>query len=640
MLRTQSDRHGKGQLIRATFIGLVLIVPNIIWLVRTELVRGVYPTWLTLFPNVVFIIFVLALLSRLLGRVSSRFALVNHELAIIYIILSVSTAIFARDSMRILFHYMGAAHWYATAENDWASLFWKYLPDWLIVSDQATLERFYRGGEPLYFNDYLRVWATPLLIWGGVAFLVVFVMGCISGIMRRQAVEHEHLSYPVIQLPLYMSDTSRSFLSNKLMWIGFGIAGSVDIFNGLHFLYPPVPSLGIYVNLGQYFNERPFNAIGWTPLCFYPFAVGFSFMMPLNLSFSCWIFYLLLKLEMVLRSALGLRFVSGYTRYGGHQAFGAWLCLAVTWIWIGRRHLQHVLLTAIGKRRADDEKEVMSYRKLVVSMVLAIFALIAFSVKAGFPVWASAAFILIYFLVAISVARMRAQLGPPTHDIDQIGPEEPLIVFLGTRRIGARSLAIFPLFSWLGSWNYRGHPIGPQIEGLKIAEENRVSARKIFAIMMCAAGLTVFVGPWLYMHCAYDVGIDMSHSSHVGLRLYKRWARRLINMPGADWTAGMEMGIGFGVTLILSIMQRLFLFWPLHPLGYAIAGGSYIMSWLWFSIFVGWLCKMLLMKYGGARLYRRVSFLFLGALLGQFVVGSSWNLLGALLNKEFYGFFP
>jgi hypothetical protein len=111
-------------------------------------------------------------------------------------------------------------------------------------------------------------------------------------------------------------------------------------------------------------------------------------------------------------------------------------------------------------------------------------------------------------------------------------------------------------------------------------------------------------------------------------------------MPGADWTAGMEMGIGFGVTLILSIMQRLFLFWPLHPLGYAIAGGSYIMGWLWFSIFVGWLCKMVLMRYGGARLYRRVSFLFLGALLGQFVVGSSWNLLGALLNKAFYGFFP
>lgn len=640
MLRPQPDEPGKGQLIRAAFIGLALIAPNIMWLVRTELVRGVYPTWLTLFPNVVFIIFVLALLSRLLKRFGSRLALADHELAVIYVILSVSTAVFARDSMRILFHYMGAAHWYATAENDWASLFWKYLPDWLIVSDQATLEHFYRGGEPLYFSDYLRVWAKPFLIWGCVAFLVVFVMGCISSIMRRQAVEHEHLSYPVIQLPLYMSDSSRNFLGNKLMWIGFGIAGGIDILNGLHFLYPAVPHLDIYVNIGQYFNEKPLNAIGWTPLCFYPFAVGFSYMMPLSLSFSCWIFYLLLKLEMVLRSALGLRFVSGYTRYGGHQAFGAWLCLAVTWIWAARRHLRHVLLVAMGKKEPDDDKEAMSYRKVVVSMVLAVLALIAFSAKAGFPVWVSVIFILIYFLVALSVARMRAQLGPPTHDIDQVGPEEPLIVFLGTRRIGAQSLAIFPLFSWLGSWNYRGHPIGHQLEGLKIADEAHVPARKVFIIMMCGVGLTVLIGPWLYMRCAYGVGIDLSRSSHVGLRLYRRWSSRLINMPGADWTAGMEMGIGFGMTLVLSIMQRLFLFWPLHPLGYAIAGGSYIMSWLWFSILVGWLCKLVLLKYGGARLYRRMSFLFLGALLGQFVVGSSWTLLGALLNKEFYGFFP
>jgi len=51
MLRPQPDEPGKGQLIRAAFIGLALAVPNIMWLVRTELVRGVYPTWLTLFPT-------------------------------------------------------------------------------------------------------------------------------------------------------------------------------------------------------------------------------------------------------------------------------------------------------------------------------------------------------------------------------------------------------------------------------------------------------------------------------------------------------------------------------------------------------------------------------------------------------------
>ena len=627
------------ELVRGACVGLILVGPNIAWLIGTELVRGVYPTWLTLFPNVIFILFVLTLLSHLLKRFLPGLALSGKELAVIYVILSASTAVFARDSMRILFHYIGAGHWYATPENDWASLFWRHLPDWLIVSDPKVLKRFYTGGESLCLAEYLRVWARPLLIWSGVAFLTVFVMGCISSVMRRQASDYEHLPYPVIQLPLYMTNTGSGFLRNRLTWVGFTLATGIDLLNGLHFIFPVLPHLNIYINLRQYFTERPWSAIGFTPLRFYPFGVGFGYMMPLNLSFSCWVFYLLLKAQLVLRTALGVGLV-GYATNAGHQAFGAWLCLGVTWIWAARRHLTHVLLVTLGKRPPDDANEAMSYRRVAPAMALAIFALIVFSVKAGMLAWVATGFILIYFLLALSVARMRAQLGPPTHDIDQIGPEEFLIALTGTHGVGTQSLSLFPLFSWLGSWNYRGHPIGPQIEGLKIAEEARVPARKMLVVMMCAVGLTVLIGPWIYMQCAYQVGIDLSRSSHVGLRLYRRWAGRLLNPTGADLGNAVEIGIGFGVTLFLSAMQRLFLFWPLHPLGYSISGGSYIMHWIWFSLLVGWLCKLAALRLGGVILCRRLSFLFLGMLLGQFVAGSAWTLLGVLARREFYGFFP
>ena len=639
MLPAQSSEQESQKFLRAALIGLILVVPNLAWLIQTELVRGVYPTWLTLFPNVIFILFILTVLSRLLKRFLPQFALSGREMSIIYVILSVSTAIFARDSMRILFHYIGAGHWYATPENDWAALFWKYLPDWLTVSDPNTLERFYTGGESLYLAEYLRVWAKPLLVWGAVAFAAALAMACISSIMHRQSSEYEHLSYPVIQLPLYMTGSGEGLLRNRLMWVGFAVAGGMDLLNGLHFFYPILPHLDTRIDLRQFFPDKPWSAMGFTPLCFYPFAVGFSYMMPVNLSLSCWLFYILLKVQLVLRAALGVG-LTGYGRNAGHQTFGAWLCLGLVWMWVARRHLMHVLLVAIGKSPADDANEAISYRGAVVILIIAISALIIFSVKAGMVVWVATSFILVDFLLALSVARLRAQLGPPTHDIDQIGPEELLIAFVGTRRVGTQSLSLFPIFSWLGSWNYRGHPIGPQIEGLKVAEEASVSAKKMLAVMMCSVGLTVLVGPWIYMQCAYDVGIDLSRSSHVGLRLYRRWASRLLNMPGADLVAVGEIGIGFGVTLLLSVMQRLFLFWPLHPLGYAISGGSYIMHFLWFPIFLGWLCKMVVIKFGGVRVYRRLSFLFLGLLLGQFVIGSAWTLLGVITKDEFYGFFP
>ena len=639
MLPGQSSDQGRLKFLRATLIGLFLVPPNLIWLVQTELVRGVYPTWLTLFPNVIFILFSLTILSCLLKRIWPQFALSGSEISIIYVILSVSTAIFARDSVRILFHYIGAGHWYATPENDWAALFWKHLPNWLTVSDPKTLERYYMGGESLYLAEYFQFWAQPLFIWGMVAFVTALATTCISGIMHRQSSQYERLSYPVIQLPLYMIDADKGLLRSRLMWIGFAVAGGIDLLNGAHFFYPVLPHLDMRIDLRQFFPDEPWSAMGFTPLCFYPFAVGFSYMMPVNLSFSCWLFYLLLKVQLVLRSAVGIG-LTGYGRNAGHQTFGAWLCLGMVWIWAAKRHLWQVFLLTIGKTTSDNDKETISYRSVVGVLIVAISTLIIFSVKAGMAVWVAISFIVVYLFLALSVARLRAQLGPPTHDIDQIGPEELLIACVGTRRVGTRSLGVFPLFSWLGSWNYRGHPIGPQIEGLKMAEKANLGPSQMLAVIISSIGLTVLIGPWIYIWCAYDVGIDLSRSSHVGLRLYKRWASRLLNLPGTDWVAIQEIGIGSGVILILSVMQRLYLFWPLHPLGYAICGGSYIMHFLWFSVFIGWFCKMMVIKSSGVTLYRRLSFFFLGLLLGQFVVGSTWTLLGIITQAEVYGFFP
>ena len=77
------------------------------------------------------------------------------------------------------------------------------------------------------------------------------------------------------------------------MWIGFGLAAAMDTINGLHFLYPAVPGLGgkLY-DLLPYFTEKPWNAIGWTPFAVFPYAVGLAFFIPLDLSFSCWFFYI------------------------------------------------------------------------------------------------------------------------------------------------------------------------------------------------------------------------------------------------------------------------------------------------------------------------------------------------------------
>lgn len=85
-------------------------------------------------------------------------------------------------------------------------------------------------------------------------------------------------------------------------------------------------------------------------------------------------------------------------------------------------------------------------------------------------------------------------------------------------------------------------------------------------------------------------------------------------------------GIGSIFTFSLLFMRYRFLWWPFHPLGFVFCGSS-LTAWIWFSIFIGWLLKTLLLKYGGAKVYSNARPFFLGLILGQFTASGIWLII-------------
>jgi hypothetical protein len=64
------------------------------------------------------------------------------------------------------------------------------------------------------------------------------------------------------------------------------------------------------------------------------------------------------------------------------------------------------------------------------------------------------------------------------------------------------------------------------------------------------------------------------------------------------------------------------------------------MPWLWCATFVGWLIKWLVLRYGGMRLYRRAFPFFIGLILGDYVSGNLWALMGIALGQPTYRVIP
>jgi len=53
-------------------------------------------------------------------------------------------------------------------------------------------------------------------------------------------------------------------------------------------------------------------------------------------------------------------------------------------------------------------------------------------------------------------------------------------------------------------------------------------------------------------------------------------------------------------------------------------------------MFLAWAVKAALLRYGGISAYRKALPFFLGLILGDFVTGAAWSIIGSLTNVDLF----
>jgi hypothetical protein len=465
----------------------------------------------------------------------------------------------------------------------------------------------------------------------------------VNTLLRKQWTENEKLSYPIIQIPLMVATKTRSLFSSKLLWYGFALAASIDLLNGLATFFPALPSIPIVHidNLGWHLTERPWSSVGTMWFSLYPFAIGVCFFLPVDLAFSCWFFFLFWKAQRVLVSAFGWQYPG--LPFVNDQTAGGYLALCLVALWVSRRYLKELVLHVFGlsKEPRDESKEALPSRLATLLLVACLLYLSLFMHWLGMAWWVIPLFIIIYLAIAIAIARMRAELGPPAHDLHYGGPDQMMPRFFGAQTLGKPTLMALALM-WFFNRAYRGHAIAPSLEGYKIAQQTRMSARRMLLAMVVALAIGIFAGFWSMLHVGYKYGADASilgPGRWFGYEVYRN-AHKWIGTPEAPKTgAAIATGVGILSALFLAVMRMRFVWWPFHPVGFAVSG-SWSMEQLWFPIFVSWLLKWTILRYGGAKAYRKAIPFFIGLVLGEFFVGNYWNLHGAVFGVPTYDFWP
>jgi hypothetical protein len=640
-----APRSRSGVTPRAIIIGLIATTLIVLWVHYAELVlggmRGHTAIVNTSIPVGAFnALFALVMMNILLSRIAPGWRLTPAELLTIYVMTAVATVLSSSGGMHMLIPTVTAAHYFASRENAWGELFHRFIPDWMAQSDEIALKGFYEGSATLELSR----WATQMGVWS--AFLIVFAFAtlCLTLILRKQWIEREHLPFPTVMLPLELAKEGTPLLRNKLFWLSTGATFAIAWMNTLALNYPNIPNIHLRAtDLSPSFVTAPWNAMGYTPVTFFPFAIGIGYLLSTEVVFSCWFFYLFAKGQLVVGSAAGWSQGPAGTAqsvypYLAFQGAGAFLGLAFASIWISRRHLANVFRIAFSST-GDPDPDARGYRIAVFGLIGSVITLIAFAVIGGVSLHVSVLFVILVLVYLMAATRIRAETG----NAWPAGPEVDAFRLMtsvgGTGSYHASDLTVLTyLRAATAGQDLRGVCMPNQMDGLKIADSAGISPGKLAGAMMIAVvfGVIVSFVIALYVWTSYGAFAKTdSWRSMAGNTAFNNLADWLKNPRPPDKGGMTGFGIGASFTVLLAYLRTRYIWWPFHPVGYCMAN-TFTSYNIWMPFMIAWLCKIMIIRAGGMKLYRKAMPFFLGLIAGDFLGGGTTTLVGCFTSISVY----
>jgi len=632
----------------AVLLSLPLIALNCYWIANSEMKTGVTEVTISsLFMGVTFILFVLTMLNLATLALFPRAALRQAEMLVMYVMLSISSVVAGVGHFGFFLPFLGNLFWndFKQPDQKWNRIF-PFLPKWFGPRNTDTvLKYFYEGNSSAFHAEFIRAWSVPVFIFGLFFLVLIWTMMCVSVVLRRQWADNEHLTFPVIYLPVEMTRSSGELYKNRLLWIGFAVPFVIQSLNSLNSIFPTIPCWHVnqIQNLGDVIRNRPWNGIDAMPYAVHPAGVGLGFLVSTDMLFSTWAFYLLFKFLNVVGVGAGWRdpaqgwfgLDAPQFPFWGYQSWGAWLALALMALWLGRRYLAEFVRRAWSRDyNAQDLEEPMSPRVALLGFLFGFAFLWGFGVWVGMTGWLAFLFLLIFILLMLSLSRIRAEAAVPSTELVWVNPQQMLASVLGTANFSHRELTGMALMSWFNT-DYRAAAMPHEFEGFKAMSMARARLKPLVICILIAAVVAIAA--------ASITDLQMYYVNGAATAKVNGWRITKGNEPWADlsgwWNnprptepaAVLGMIGGFAITMLLT---RWFEF-PFHPAAYVL-NTSFMMEFFWLDFIVAWICKSFVLRYGGMKAYRNALPFFLGLILGDFVTGSAWSIIGVLLNLNLY----
>jgi len=635
---------------RAILIGSVASLATAYLVTQAEMVISSIKIGFLQFPPAAFgMLLLITLLSRGLHKLYKKWQLSSSDLIVIYCMCLISAMVSSHGIVEKWIPLLVAPGYFANSANNWHSLFNPFIQQRLVPFDvndpnkQAVLQDYF-SKVPRGSAIPWGAWILPLLNWGILIVLVLTAFLCLTAILRKQWVDNEKLAFPLAQLPLEIAADQETggFFSNGFMWLGASIPIVVFGIKGLHHIYPTMPDIPLDISISQYLTTAPYNALSYTEIAISFAAIGFFFLLPTDVTFSIWFFFILTRLEELAAISYNMDMpampIYPPKLFVGYQTVGAYVALVGYFLWIARPHLATVWAAAVGKKKVDDSQEVLPYRFAVWGLIGCILASSIWLWTMGMSLWLALGELVCFLgITAVVMTRCTAEAGLLMTETT-FRPIDIYRMVAPIHALGHQNLTMLAFFDNLFLRDQRGLVMTGMLDSMRMSDGAKIKRRSFVGIIALGAILSLIIATWANIYLPYHIGAARmdpwmeQQSPQQTFSDYQPYFQ--IGSPiaaASQWQMPTFFTVGVVVTVFLSAMRTAFFWWPLHPLGYALSG-SWATVDFWFSCMIAWALKSLTLRYGGMKSYTKLRPFFLGMVVGEFGMAVLFVLLNILFK--------
>ena len=587
-------------------------------------------------PLAVLLPFVFWLIANVfLKRFAPRFSLTTVELRTLLSILWVGGAFIGYNWATQWVGTMVAPHYYASPENRWETLIFDHMPWWMYPSDHpGVVEGIYLGlpdGAPVPWG----AWLGPVF-WTASAAMAMTAVGIgVTAVFQKQWHQHERLTYPLVQVASDLTegfDQRRGwppFIRTPFFWIGSAVAALPLLWNITAFWVPAFPRISIFDPFGGPTGPRGLTISRYLRIFRYrilPTVLGFGFLCELNILFSIWSLYLVGQVALYAMARVGFS-----VGLNGQEAdsveisllfrHGAMIGLAIWAVWIARGHIGDVVRQILRPSKSDEETTViLSPRGAAIALIGGSCYMIFWLSAVGYDIVIGAVWLGLFW-ASIFVSMKYLAASGFAYLMPYWGWEVPKM-WVGTARMSESTLVARGVVNWRLMSGWRLPVALPHVDRLLSGKSWTYSL--IFSSALIGLVAASLYTVWI---CYIQGGATFQTWSLVGApnEMYNLIAtelseKRTVTDPGKIFV----WLLGIGGSAVAISLQSWVSWWPIHPLGFMMMFDGYTRHHS-FQIFLVWLAKLVVLRFGGIGLYRRLRPVAYGLIVGYvFATGCSF----------------